>query len=1606
MRQLIPLVGIASSIVLGYLATISPATAQIVPDNTLPVNSTVTPGCTVCTIDGGTIRGANLFHSFSEFSVPTGGETNFNNALQIQNIFSRVTGNSVSNIDGLLRTNGTASLFFLNPNGIIFGPNARLNIGGSFFATTANSFKFPDGSEFSATNPQAPPLLRVNVTPGVQWGTSVPGATITNRGNLASGQDLTLVADKLDLQGQLSAGGDLTLLAQDTVQVREEVTTPFVAVSGGNLTIEGNNGIDILALSPLSPGGFAFQSGGNLSLISDGIISGDARFSSGGSFSVRSVLGGLANFVSYYDPIISTLSDVDVAANYTGTSLLVEATGNIRFQGDINITGPDTSTLPPGPDTATLSTSSALIMRSGQSTLAYGGVNSGNVPNYGIGAVPAGITIGGNVIVEPFNGVGGIVNLSAASGNVSTHLISTNRQQIPILGIDANGGAISISAANGSITTGDLLSYSSSGSGNAGQGGAISLEAANGSITTGNLYSYSSSGSGNAGQGGAISLEAANGSITSGNLYSISSSGSGNAGQGGAISLSARGGDISGQGNSSKVLGSFSISEQGTAGNGGNVALEAKNNVSNLEILTLSSSSQSGTVQVTGLGDLLVTNTKILTSKRVSVPTRAGGFITLNVGGEGQSGDVDVTSLGNLTFNNSSIQSDTKGRDPAGNVTISSPGLVTFNNSQIISNTSNIGNAGDIQINAGQGITFQGLYSDQDTPPRGGLFAGTTNEGFAGNITLTTPELTLQNGANIATTTENLGTAGKITLQSHSNSENLNINLEQGTSISASTNSTFNQATGGTIEIKAPNAVTIQGEGTITTETLRAGQAGNIQVSSRNLDLQQTQLSTSTTATGNAGNITLDTSTLTVARGAKVFALTNGSGDSGTITVNAPTAVNLGLGVNDFSPVLSVETSKAGKAGSIIINTPALTLSDTARITATATKTATNTEGGGSITLNASTMHLAGVVGVFAETSGQTPAGTLTLKPYQNQSTLNITLAPKSQVSASTSGSGNGGDLILSAPQAITIAGQGRLAVESWSTGNAGDILVTTGQFTLTDGVELSAAAKDRGNAGEVRLNTQQLTLDNNAQILASNVSSRSEGIILEGLDTLTVSNNSAISASTKTGEAGSLRINANSKPASSVQVSNNSRLSVEATGEGGKASGVRINTQQLNLNERSQLSASNMDGESQDITLQGLENLQLTNGSEISASTRTGTAGSVSINTGENPVNSVSLSNSRLSVEATREGGKAGGVRINTSQLSLNNNAQILASNVSSRSEGIILEGLNTLTLSNNSVLKASTETGQAGSLSINANSNPANSVQVSNNSRLSVEATAGGTAGNLTIKAGQVSVQDGAAVTVSSPSGIAGNLNITANSLFLNRGTLSAETGKSSPQGGANITLKGLELLRLENESLISARALNAASGGNINIDTKFVIALPPERSNGSDIIASAQQGSGGKIDIDAAGIFGIEERRAIPGNRTNDIDASSEFGKAGQVTLSTLINPSQGLSQLPTQLVDPTRQIDSSCAARGDNESKFTVTGRGGLPSTPSDLLTSDVVLDDFGTLATAKPTASEPVKPASSSPHKQLVEAQGWIIAADGTVPPLVSTLKSNCIEYKR
>jgi filamentous hemagglutinin family protein len=151
-----------------------PATAQIIPDNTLGnENSVVIPNQNIRGIDsdrieGGAIRDANLFHSFQEFNINDGQGAYFANPEGIVNILSRVTGSNLSNILGTLGVLGNANLFLINPNGIVFGPNARLDVGGSFFATTADSVLF-DNFEFSASNPEAPPLLTINIPIGLNF---------------------------------------------------------------------------------------------------------------------------------------------------------------------------------------------------------------------------------------------------------------------------------------------------------------------------------------------------------------------------------------------------------------------------------------------------------------------------------------------------------------------------------------------------------------------------------------------------------------------------------------------------------------------------------------------------------------------------------------------------------------------------------------------------------------------------------------------------------------------------------------------------------------------------------------------------------------------------------------------------------------------------------------------------------------------------------------------------------------------------------------------------------------------------------------------------------------------------------------------------------------------------------------------------------------------------------------------------------------------------------------------------------------------------------------------------------------------------------------------
>ncbi len=164
-----------------------PVGAQtVVPDNSL--GTVVNSSGSTLTITGGKIGGANLFHSFQQFSIPTGANATFDliNTPSIQTIFSRITGTDRSSIDGLLRVTNSpnpVSLFLMNPNGIVFGPNAKLDVNGSFVGTTADRIQFKDGIDFTSI-PTATPLLSVTVPIGLQMGVNPGTITVQGPGHL------------------------------------------------------------------------------------------------------------------------------------------------------------------------------------------------------------------------------------------------------------------------------------------------------------------------------------------------------------------------------------------------------------------------------------------------------------------------------------------------------------------------------------------------------------------------------------------------------------------------------------------------------------------------------------------------------------------------------------------------------------------------------------------------------------------------------------------------------------------------------------------------------------------------------------------------------------------------------------------------------------------------------------------------------------------------------------------------------------------------------------------------------------------------------------------------------------------------------------------------------------------------------------------------------------------------------------------------------------------------------------------------------------------------------------------------------------------------------
>lgn len=305
----------------------------------------------------------------------------------------------------------------------------------------------------------------------------------------------------------------------------------------------------------------------------------------------------------------------------------------------------------------------------------------------------------------------------------------------------------------------------------------------------------------------------------------------------------------------------------------------------------------------------------------------------------------------------------------------------------------------------------------------------------------------------------------------------------------------------------------------------------------------------------------------------------------------------------------------------------------------------------------------------------------------------------------------------------------------------------------------------------------------------------------------------------------------------------------------------------------------------------------------------------------------------------------------------------------------------------------------GKAGDVSIIAR----DQVSLDGNSEVSsgVQKTGNGNGGNITISTRLLSINQGSQLTVSSAGlGQAGSLNIEADTIRLdNQGQIRADT----IAGGGNIDLRS-SLLTLRRNSSITTNASGAATGGNININADFIVSAPNENN---DIVANAFAGSGGQITISTLGLFWFNLRtrqdlqrllntdnpteldpRRLP---TNDITAFSQANPtidAGAITLQTPnFDPTQGVTELPTDLTDRSQLIVTTCAADAGNS--FAITGRGGLPEDPRQPLMGQVIWRDERGRKDEKMGEGEERKRGEEKGRK-IVEAQGWMVDRTGTV----------------
>jgi filamentous hemagglutinin family protein len=682
-----------SSISLSGTIAVFPAAAQITGDGTLgtQVNGSIAAPCTgSCVITNGATRGNNLFHSFQRFSLPNRDIANFQIAPTIQNVIVRVTGVGqpfISTLNGTIQTSNPANFFLLNPNGILFGPGATLNIGGSFLATTADRMKFSDGTLFSTTNPT--PLLSINVPIGLQFNNN-PAPIQMQRSVLAAGQ-----GD--DFSDFVLVGGDVRL-------DRSTVSTPGRRVSLGSV---GENGRAALQLQGDSRSGrlrqwlsssleadtprrditltndsflntLASRGDGSVDMMGHNIIVSESFISTG-------ILPGIDNAVTNQagDININAVADFNLdRGSVIANSVVSNAIGQ---GGNISVVAADIGVFDGSAiSTRTEGRGNAGTVQVSAKTIAIDGLSANGQFPSAIGSDVVGLNVngrGGDVVINTDGLIisnGGVVSASTY-GNANSGNLRIIANTIVIDGTTPNGlGASGIISEVGAFASGD--------------GGDVMVKTNLLKITRGAVVAASTFGKGNAGNVHIIANKITlDGTTSSGEFV------------GGIFSQVApeggRGGNVTVETGSLSVTNGALVSTN-TAGDapGGNVRITANT----IDLDGTSSNGQFGSgigSQVNSAGSGRGGNITVETDL-LSVTNGAG--ITSSALGDGSAGNIDLTTR-TLRLDRGSINAFALLGDGA-DINLNISNLLVMRNGSRISTSAGLagagGNGGNIKIDA------------------------------------------------------------------------------------------------------------------------------------------------------------------------------------------------------------------------------------------------------------------------------------------------------------------------------------------------------------------------------------------------------------------------------------------------------------------------------------------------------------------------------------------------------------------------------------------------------------------------------------------------------------------------------------------------------------------------------------------------------------------------------------------------------------------------------------------------------------------------------------------------------------------------------------------